>query len=435
MARGPHIGGFIHPATGERQRNGDPPQSLLAAQLVQQFTDSKKRPKIQDQETFRQLLLEVLGTGANQPATADAHENDINSKLIYVIVKAGLDSLPHNSPFDKGSDLYQQVTDSLAAIDITIKRCPNVLFVASPDQESETNNSVQLFQWLLPRLISFLAKSDRSELHSEVADLVKSCILGEAKLQLTTIKNCSISAYVRGCTRGKFSSRHDTFQLLTGTQDSIQYLGIPALHQTEHRSLPSTETLRELMDESRRENLIDQTPQIAITNRAQALDIATRLLSVVADVDSAATGKSSTINPSSSTKVWVLNAIAQLWQALGLEGPLSGYENVPFPCLRIILKTLRSHFVECSQAKSGSVILSRSSLLLSQVIAFFLIIPPPSSVRPLEGLICLSLLDLAYAGRVSKELCHILDECLLPTLLHVLDDDIRLQALSEDLQV
>ena len=218
MARGLHIGGSNHPVNGDTARNGDPPPSTLAAQLVQHFTDSKRRPKVQDQETFQQLLLEVLGIDANQPAPAEALENDvdINSKLIYVIVKAGLDSLSHNSPFDKGSDSYQLVTNSLAAINITVKRCPSVLFATLPDQESESNHSGQLFLWLLPKLLSILAKSERSDVHNGVADLIKSCVLGEAKSQLITVKSCPISAYIRGCVRGKSPSKLDLFQLLTG---------------------------------------------------------------------------------------------------------------------------------------------------------------------------------------------------------------------------
>ena len=85
MARGPHIGSSNYPNTAKQQSNGEPLRSTLAAQFVQHFTASKAYPKIQDQESFRQLLLEVLGADANQSACAEATEDDVdtNSKLIY----------------------------------------------------------------------------------------------------------------------------------------------------------------------------------------------------------------------------------------------------------------------------------------------------------------------------------------------------------------
>ena len=74
-------------------------------------------------------------------------------------------------------------------------------------------------------------------------------------------------------------------------------------------------------------------------------------------------------------------------------------------------------------------------MLLSEIAVSFLTVQPLSLIAPLENALCLSLLDLVYAGRASKALSHILDENLLPALLQIKVDIARLQALSQDLQV
>lgn len=204
MIRGPQLGGGYRPVDGERLHNGDVPPSTLAAQLVQRFTNGTKRPKVQDPEAFKQLLSEVLSTDADPSGPPESFEDDvdINTKLIYVIVKAGLESLPSHNPFEHGSKSSQQVVDSLAALEITLRRCPEVLFVTSPNQETQPYGSGPLYQWLLPRLFAFLTRSAMLEEHRGAVKLLKLCIRKEKRLQFTPVKYQPILAYIKGCTQG-----------------------------------------------------------------------------------------------------------------------------------------------------------------------------------------------------------------------------------------
>ena len=76
MARGVARTGSGRPVFSELQHNGEPPRSTLAAQLVNHFTDGKKHSRNQDQETFRQLLQEVLGGEEEQHPRTEAIETD-----------------------------------------------------------------------------------------------------------------------------------------------------------------------------------------------------------------------------------------------------------------------------------------------------------------------------------------------------------------------
>lgn len=193
---------------GDIEPNGDLPQSTLAAQLVQHFTVGRRQATPNDQETFQQLLHEVLGTKADHSAFAEDLESNINvnGKLIYVIATAGLDSVPLYNPFDNNISLYQRLKDSLAAIEITIRRCPEVLFANSPHQDADWNDHGLLFEWLLPKLFALIARSQDLQVQQGVADLVKSCMVGERRSMSTNSRCSAIEVYMKGCTRGKFPS-------------------------------------------------------------------------------------------------------------------------------------------------------------------------------------------------------------------------------------
>lgn len=136
MARGiPTVNG-VH-------TNGDaPPPSTLAAQIVQ----NQSRPTAPSQNgetaTFAQLLHEILHDHAATPET----DVQVNVKLINVVADAGLAPLADGNPFAQWDVLIPQAVDSIAVIEATIRRQPEVLFSAiSP-------NGPQLLLPLIARL-------------------------------------------------------------------------------------------------------------------------------------------------------------------------------------------------------------------------------------------------------------------------------------------
>lgn len=180
---------------------------------------------------------------------------------------------------------------------------------------------------------------------------------------------------------------------------------------------------------------IDQIPHITLTGRAQAINVTARLLSIIIDVDGLLPRESSSITTSEPTNTWILGIMAQLWRILSLEEAQVGHSDTPFVCLGNFLGFLRACFTKFSETRSDFANVARSSLLLSQVLTSTLLVQTVSLLLPLQKLFCLSLFDLVYAGRLWKGLGRILDDCLLPSLLHVKDDTTKLQTFSQDLQV
>ena len=206
MARGVARTGSGRPVFSELQHNGEPPKSTLAAQLVNHFTDGKKHSRNQDQETFRQLLQEVLGSEDEQYPRTEAIETDsvVNYKLIYVIFKAGLEALHSEDPFGQQDEKHKQAVDSLAAIELTIRRSPEVLFAAPSNQESDPKLKGPLFLWLVPKLLNLTGKSQDRGITDCVIQLLKTSLINEKKVHSKGKNLNLVLKYLKGCIKGQY---------------------------------------------------------------------------------------------------------------------------------------------------------------------------------------------------------------------------------------
>lgn len=206
MARGVGRTGSGRPVFSELQHNGEPPRSTLAAQLVNHFTDGKKHSRNQDQETFRQLLQEVLGSEDEQHPRTEAIETDsaVNYKLIYVIFKAGLEVLDSEDPFRKQDERHKQAVDSLAAIELTIRRNPEVLFAAPSSQENDPRLKGPLFLWLVSELLSLTGKTHDRGITNCVIQLLKTSLINEKKVHSKGGKLNLVLKYLKGCIKGQY---------------------------------------------------------------------------------------------------------------------------------------------------------------------------------------------------------------------------------------
>jgi hypothetical protein len=200
MARGVARSGSGRPV----QQNGDPPQST-AAQLVNHFTDGKKHSKIKDQETFRLLLREVLGTDNEQISHPNAFETDsnVNFKLIYVIVKAGLDVLTPDDPFGRSRELRLQAIESLSAIEHTIGRNPEVLFVTSPSQKGDPKPHGPLYIWLVPKVLALISHPSDENVTNGVTKVLEAALVAERKTHIRKAGKSSVMRYIQGCVKGQ----------------------------------------------------------------------------------------------------------------------------------------------------------------------------------------------------------------------------------------
>ena len=204
MARALDKGGSGSAVLDQLSPNAEQPQSTLAAQLVSHLTNGKRRPKNQDEEAFGQLLREILGTESSQAVRSEALKTDseVDCKLIYVIVKAGLEKATLDDPLDGKTGLSRQTTDSLAAINFTIKRNPEVLFVAPRFQELDPRPIGPLYLWLLPKLLALIGRLQNSGIRDGVLAVLTTFLISESKTHVQKLISHPVLKYMKGCING-----------------------------------------------------------------------------------------------------------------------------------------------------------------------------------------------------------------------------------------
>ena len=197
--------GIISPSTSlTAQQQPDAPPST-AAQLVIKFADGKQHPKGQDQETFRQLLQEVFSSNSSRSSGPGDYEEDtkVNHKLVYVIMKAGLDILTTDDPFVKSRTLLLQATDSFRAIDCTIRRNPEVLFAGYANENDDPKAQGPLYLWLLPKVLALMLHATDESVVYGASRLLETVLVVEKQNGVSKSGTHPLSRYMQGCIRGR----------------------------------------------------------------------------------------------------------------------------------------------------------------------------------------------------------------------------------------
>lgn len=195
--------GHAHGITNGSQHNGPPP-STYAAQIVDALTKAKQQPKPDERELFQQLLREILGSDGAQEPQAETIETDIhvNYRLVYVVFRAGLEVLLQEDPFQQENVLNEQALNSLAVIQLTIERSPEVLFFVPPAHEPGFEPGGPLFLWLLPKLLSILGNGRDERVQEKITDLIRSTISVQSRSSTLRERLHPVSKYAQGCVKG-----------------------------------------------------------------------------------------------------------------------------------------------------------------------------------------------------------------------------------------
>lgn len=185
-------------------QNGDSPASTLAAQLVDNLARAKIHPKHQDQEKFRKLLREILDTeGDVDEATRVTESNiSVNCRLIYVVIRAGLEASFDQDPFVRQGDWVKQALESLLVVGLTLRRCPQVFFSTLEGCETDLQLDCPLFIWLVPRLLLILVRNEEKNVRQGVLQVFKTILTVEQRDHFNHLKLQSVQKYIRGFVNG-----------------------------------------------------------------------------------------------------------------------------------------------------------------------------------------------------------------------------------------
>lgn len=189
----------------QRLRNGEPPPSTFAAQIVHNLENAKDQPfRASSGIHLRELLQRILDADRVGNAEDGAFEDslEVNHKLICVVVRACLLSPAINAdPFEKQKDVHDQAYDSLAVIEVTIRRCPDVLLALIRGTESYAGPEGPLFLWLIPHLLNLLGdpRGD-DELCAGIKRVIRTALFANGRAN-TSFR--SMLRFVQGCLEGE----------------------------------------------------------------------------------------------------------------------------------------------------------------------------------------------------------------------------------------
>lgn len=183
-----------------RQNGGNPPASTLAAQIVENLTQGQYPARQPDKEEFKRLLQEILNPDDDGDDVAESIETnvDVSCRLIYVVVRAGLDSLSNQDAFEDEAELQKQAVASLSVVELTVRRSPEVLL-------STLHGSQQvgsLYLWLVPKLFIVIGSTEDKDIHRRICELFKT-ILSAGKASFKQNKFLVVRKYLQGCIKGQ----------------------------------------------------------------------------------------------------------------------------------------------------------------------------------------------------------------------------------------
>ena len=192
-------------ATSDNHPTGrDPPSSSVAAQIVDNLTSSTRRRTPRNETALWELTSEILKSDQQKDNLSGTIEEsiDVNHSLIYVIFRAGLETLNSSNPFDSQNHERTQGQQSLAVIDLTIRRCPDVLFYIPQVHDVRSRPSGPLFLWLIPQLMNLLTDDTNNEVRVLAEKILRTAISTQCQPLASKFRLHSISKYILGCIKG-----------------------------------------------------------------------------------------------------------------------------------------------------------------------------------------------------------------------------------------
>ena len=195
--------GSPRPTLNGHAQNGDLPASTRAIQIADRLADGRRHGHPQDRESFRHLLNEILESSNQQESEQIAEDDvEISSKLLFVIVKAGLEPPTPPNPFSIIADVNAQLLDSLKAVLITLARCPAVTFSPPPNHPSEGTRCGFFFYWLIPKVLLCSISVDDYQIHETASNIIETCLLAGRQSKVSPAEWEAVPKYLKEFLKG-----------------------------------------------------------------------------------------------------------------------------------------------------------------------------------------------------------------------------------------
>lgn len=209
--------------------NGDIPPSTLAAQIADRMVVGHHDSRDHDSESFQLLLQELLEASdpTSQPESNIADDAAVNSRLICVIVRAGLGKARTGLRIDEQRARELDSVRSLQAIDLITSRYPQTLFHPLDAFDPSIAPGSPLFAWLLPRILAEVKELKSDDTEECVLAVITRSMLLEGKTGARYGRISPITKYIYACITGKYQWPE---LLVSSTFSEAQHIRPPLLN-------------------------------------------------------------------------------------------------------------------------------------------------------------------------------------------------------------
>lgn len=275
--------------------NNLPPPSTIAAQLVKNHAEfAPGSRQIDNSATFRQLLQEILNR-----TSAPENDVEVNHKLIHVVVEAGLDVLLQDNPFAQWDVLLPQAIDSLAVVESTIARQPDILLY---EDSTLIHRQPNLLAWLFPKILSLSSHHKGATLQQGLQNLLK-CMM------ICLSKTLDLWQYCHAML--------DTFQdCVADIMLIIDSDGVLPSFTTITAYLPPVRSLARLWPDAQQAVALPPGCQMHVKSEFSGFKISLLFLSATLEIFSAGQSSLRLRIASNALLAWILDVIPSLNSAL-----------------------------------------------------------------------------------------------------------------------
>jgi serine/threonine-protein kinase ATR len=438
VSRGPAA---KHRPSGQLNGDFEPPQSTMAAQLINNLSSTNKPSRQNGQDDLRALWeLSNMANSAEELSSLDL-KLEYHHKLIYVFVRLVLEPLTTDDPFLDVQNVVSQASDAIDAFILAIKETPSVLAYVSAPGSFQGREHEPLWVWLFPRLLALLGRRRCDSLTEKIKDLFFVSFQAVARSPTLWYLASLFFCYLKECVTST-STRYILFDFSsTVTYQSLailSHLRNPSSISPSHRLdvLLQFNSIDLSMFSNGKEGSFDSIINsiYVIQDAAAGLWHVTNLLSMLVDISMESATYHHATPAFQDYLAWTLDSfivahdLQKTWQADPIfHESCRRSEFMTFCAVQALLSALRGSL--------PNTMLRKACVLLSFLCADLLQNPLNLSDRPIRLSLCNSLLNIATVCKQHDSTRRIIALNLAPIVHATLSDDNAVSILGKDFQV
>ncbi|KAH8588648.1 protein kinase-like protein rad3 [Bisporella sp. PMI_857] len=404
----------------------EPPQSTMAAQLINNLSTATKPSRQRDHDELKLLMAEVSDT-ENSGAEFENDEARLEhrEKLLYLLTRTVLEKLTSDDPFMDITKLVMQASDALDVFITIIKESPAVLAHSLGRSTILQNRGHEpLWLWLFPRVLALLGRKNCDGIIEKIKEFFYVAFQTVARSPRLWNLTSLFFGYMKECAATILSR--------------LQHPSIVSQYHVLKISLPSDDfdtsyfSYENYYDKDENQTTSSFHCTYVIHGAASSLWHVTNLLAILGDISMESASSYDATAAFQDYLAWMLESFLMAHEVgkrlkvdTALQDTCKKCELTIFCSMQALISSLRSHL-------SGSVL--RKGCVLISLLCADLLANPESLTETIQLKFCSTMLNLVAVCREFDSMCQVLCLHLIPALQLALNHENASTSFGKDFQ-